>query len=250
MTTVAVTGKGGTGKTLVSALLIHFISKKSSKVLAVDADPDSNLADALGVEVEKTLGEIREVFQVSRDEMGTMNKEQWLEGKIYEAICECKGYDLLVMGRPEGEGCYCFANSLLRGVLRKLTKHYEFVIIDSEAGLEHFSRKTIDSADYILIVTDMSKKGLATAKRIKELSKELKLNFKDIMLLANRIANEEAEERIRSFADEEGIKLLEVLPYDEKVVELDLKGIPIVQLEADSEVYRRMGKVAEVFLKR
>ncbi|MEM4539938.1 MAG: AAA family ATPase [Archaeoglobaceae archaeon] len=250
MTTVAVTGKGGTGKTLVSALLVHFISKKSSKVLAVDADPDSNLADALGVEVEKTLGEIREVFQVSRDEMGTMNKEQWLEGKIYEAICECKGYDLLVMGRPEGEGCYCFANSLLRGVLRKLTKHYEFVIIDSEAGLEHFSRKTIDSADYILIVTDMSKKGLATAKRIKELSKELKLNFKDIMLLANRIANEEAEERIRSFADEEGIKLLEVLPYDEKVVELDLKGIPIVQLEADSEVYRRMGKVAEVFLKR
>ncbi|MDI9642847.1 MAG: AAA family ATPase [Archaeoglobales archaeon] len=249
MTTVAVTGKGGTGKTLVSALLIHFISKKSSKVLAVDADPDSNLADALGVEVEKTLGEIREVFQVSRDEMGTMNKEQWLEGKIYEAICECKGYDLLVMGRPEGEGCYCFANSLLRGVLRKLRKHYDYVIIDSEAGLEHFSRKTIDSADYILIVTDMSKKGLATAKRIKELSKELKLEFKDILLLANRIANEDAEKRIREFADEEGIKLLEILPYDEKVVELDLKGAPIVELGEESEVYKKMNKVAELFLK-
>lgn len=249
MTTVAVTGKGGTGKTLVSALLIHFISKKSSKVLAVDADPDSNLADALGVEVEKTLGEIREVFQVSRDEMGTMNKEQWLEGKIYEAICECKGYDLLVMGRPEGEGCYCFANSLLRGVLRKLRKHYDYVVIDSEAGLEHFSRKTIDSADYILIVTDMSKKGLATAKRIKELSKELKLDFKDIMLLANRIANEDAKKRIREFADEEGIKLLEVLPYDEKVVELDLKGRPIVELDEKSEVYKKMNKVAELFLK-
>ncbi|MCS7144683.1 MAG: AAA family ATPase [Archaeoglobaceae archaeon] len=249
MTTVAVTGKGGTGKTLVSALLIHFISKKSSKVLAVDADPDSNLADALGVEVEKTLGEIREIFQESRDEMGTMNKEQWLEGKVYEAICECKGYDLLVMGRPEGEGCYCFANSLLRGVLRKLRRHYEYVIIDSEAGLEHFSRKTIDSADYILIVTDMSKKGLATAKRIKELSRELKLEFKDIMLLANRIANENAEKRIKEFADEEGIKLLEVLPYDEKVVELDLKGNPIVKLDEKSEVYKRMSKVAELFLK-
>ncbi|NHW23470.1 MAG: AAA family ATPase [Archaeoglobales archaeon] len=249
MTTVAVTGKGGTGKTLVSALLIHFISKKSNKVLAVDADPDSNLADALGVEVEKTLGEIRELFQTSRDEMGTMNKEQWLEGKIYEAICECKGYDLLVMGRPEGEGCYCFANSLLRGVLKKLTRHYEYVVIDSEAGLEHFSRKTIDSADYVLIVTDMSKKGLATAKRIKELTKELKLNFKDIMLIANRIANEAAEQRIKKFADEEGIKLLEILPYDEKVVELDLKGIPIVNLDEKSGVYRRMSKVAEVFLK-
>jgi CO dehydrogenase maturation factor len=249
MTTVAVTGKGGTGKTLVSALLIHFISKKSNKVLAVDADPDSNLADALGVEVEKTLGEIRELFQTSRDEMGTMNKEQWLEGKIYEAICECKGYDLLVMGRPEGEGCYCFANSLLRGVLKKLTRHYEYVVIDSEAGLEHFSRKTIDSADYVLIVTDMSKKGLATAKRIKELTKELKLNFKDMMLIANRIANEAAEQRIKKFADEEGIKLLEILPYDEKVVELDLKGIPIVNLDEKSGVYRRMSKVAEVFLK-
>jgi len=249
MTTIAVTGKGGTGKTLVSALLIHFISKKNSKVLAVDADPDSNLADALGVEVEKTLGEIRELFQTSRDEMGTMNKEQWLEGKIYEVICECRGYDLLVMGRPEGEGCYCFANSLLRGVLKKLTRHYEFVVIDSEAGLEHFSRKTIDSADYVLIVTDMSKKGLATAKRIKELTKELKLNFKDIMLVANRIAGEVAEQRIKKFADEEGIKLLEILPYDEKVVELDLKGIPIVNLDEKSEVYRRMSKVAELFLK-
>ncbi len=249
MTTVAVTGKGGTGKTLVSALLIHFISKKSNKVLAVDADPDSNLADALGVEVEKTLGEIRELFQTSRDEMGTMNKEQWLEGKIYEAICECKGYDLLVMGRPEGEGCYCFANSLLRGVLKKLRRHYEYVVIDSEAGLEHFSRKTIDSADYVLIVTDMSKKGLATARRIKELTKELKLNFKDMMLIANRIANETAEQRIKKFADEEGIKLLEILPYDEKVVELDLKGIPVVNLDEKSEVYRRMSKVAEVFLK-
>jgi CO dehydrogenase maturation factor len=249
MTAIAVTGKGGTGKTLVSALLIHFISKKSRKVLAVDADPDSNLSDALGVEVERTLGDVREIFQVSRDEMGTMNKEQWLEGKIYETICECNGFDLLVMGRPEGEGCYCFANSLLRGILRKLTRHYEFVIIDSEAGLEHFSRKTIDSADYVIVVTDMSKKGLATASRIKQLVKELKLNFKDIMLIANRISSEEAEKRIREFSEREKMKLLEVLPYDERVVELDLKGLPVVNLDESSEVYRRMHKVAEVFLK-
>jgi CO dehydrogenase maturation factor len=249
MTAIAVTGKGGTGKTLVSALLIHFISKKSRKVLAVDADPDSNLSDALGVEVERTLGDVREIFQVSRDEMGTMNKEQWLEGKIYETICECNGFDLLVMGRPEGEGCYCFANSLLRGILRKLTRHYEFVIIDSEAGLEHFSRKTIDSADYVIVVTDMSKKGLATASRIKQLVKELKLNFKDIMLIANRISSEEAEKRIREFSEREKMKLLEVLPYDERVVELDLKGLPVVNLDESSEVYRKMRKVAEVFLK-
>jgi CO dehydrogenase maturation factor len=153
------------------------------------------------------------------------------------------------MGRPEGEGCYCFANSLLRGILRKLTRHYEFVIIDSEAGLEHFSRKTIDSADYVIVVTDMSKKGLATASRIKQLVKELKLNFKDIMLIANRISSEEAEKRIREFSEREKMKLLEVLPYDERVVELDLKGLPVVNLDESSEVYRRMRKVAEVFLK-
>ncbi len=232
MTVIAVAGKGGTGQTLVSALLRNFISEKTTSLLAVDADPDSNLPEALGVadEVRKTLGDIRELFQVSRDEMGTMNKEQWLEGKIYaEAICECPKYDLIVMGRPEGEGCYCFANSLLRGVLKRLMRHYEYIVIDTEAGLEHFSRKTIDSADYIVIVTDMSRKGLATAKRIKELAEELKLNFRKIFLIANRITSREAEETIRRFADEEGIELLAVLPYDENVAEVDLRGDPVTK---------------------
>ncbi|WP_456330272.1 ATP-binding protein [Archaeoglobus sp.] len=251
MTVIAVAGKGGTGKTLVSALLVNFISEHTTSVLAVDADPDSNLPEALGVEdqLNKTLGEIRELFQVSRDEMGTMNKEQWLEGKIYaEAICECPRYDLLVMGRPEGEGCYCFANSLLRGVLRRLMRHYDYIIIDTEAGLEHFSRKTIDSADYIIIVTDMSRKGLATAKRIKELAKELKLNFKKIFLIANRITSEDAEKTIRKFAEEEGLELLAVLPYDSSVAEVDLRGGPVSEIDKNSEVYRKMKEVANLML--
>jgi len=245
---VAVTGKGGTGKTIIAALLTHFISQKTNSVLAVDADPDSNLPEALGVTelVRKTLGDVREVFQVSRDEMGTMNKEQWLEGKIYgEAICECDNYDLLVMGRPEGEGCYCYANSLLRGVLRKLMRHYDYIIIDCEAGLEHFSRKTIEKADYIIVVTDMSKKGLSTAKRIKELSGELKLNFKDIFLIGNKVTSKEAEEQIRKFAEESGLKLLDVLPYDEKIAEFDLKGEPVINLPEDSEYYRKVKNIAE-----
>lgn len=244
---IAVAGKGGTGKTLVSALLIHFISKKSSKVLAVDADPDSNLPDALGVEVEKTLGEIKEIFQVSRDEIGTMNKEQWLEGKIYEIICECDGYDLLVMGRPEGEGCYCFANSLLRGVLRKLMRHYDYIIVDSEAGLEHFSRKTIDTADYVVIVTDSSKKGLNTALRIRDLMRELKMKVKGVFLVANKVDGE-VKKKIEEFADKEGFKVLEFLPYDEEVVKIDLEGLPVTALSEKSEVYRRMKNVANFFL--
>ncbi len=251
MTVVAVTGKGGTGKTILSSLLIHFISRKTTSVLAVDADPDSNLPDALGVSemVEKTLGDIREVFQVSRDEMGSTNKEQWLEGKIYgEVIVEADRFDLLVMGRPEGEGCYCFANNLLRGVLRRLMRHYDYIIIDSEAGLEHFSRKTIDSADYIIVVTDMSKKGLATAKRIKEMSQELDLGFRDIFLVGNRIANREAEDVIRQFADEIGMKILEFLPYDEKIAELDLRGEPVVNLPEDSGYYQKVSKIADMII--
>lgn len=251
MTVIAVTGKGGTGKTLVSALLVNFISEKDSRLLAVDADPDSNLPEALGVEskVRKTLGNIRELFQSSRDEMGTMNKEQWLEGKIYaEAICECSNYDLLVMGRPEGEGCYCFANSLLRGVLKRLMRHYNYIIIDTEAGLEHFSRKTIDSADYIIIVTDMSRKGLATAQRIKELTKELKFNFKKMFLIANRITSKEAEEKIREFAEEEGLEILAVLPYDDSVAEVDLRGRAVSEINKNSEVYKRMKEVSNLIL--
>ncbi|MBO8183502.1 MAG: AAA family ATPase [Archaeoglobus sp.] len=244
MVVIAVTGKGGTGKTVVSALLIHFLSRNHN-LLAVDADPDSNLPEALGVKPRKTLGEIREVFQVSRDEMGTMNKEQWLEGKIYaEAITEADNFDLLVMGRPEGEGCYCFANSLLRGVLRKLMRHYDVIIIDTEAGLEHFSRGTISGADYIIVVTDMSKKGLSTAKRIKELSSELKLNFKQIFLVGNRIMNGMGEDIIKEFADEEGIELLDVLPYDEEIVKLDIKGEPIVLMDENSDYAERVKKIA------
>uniref|UniRef100_A0A7C4W4N2 ATP-binding protein n=1 Tax=Geoglobus ahangari TaxID=113653 RepID=A0A7C4W4N2_9EURY len=245
---VAVTGKGGTGKTIIAALLTHFISQKTNSILAVDADPDSNLPDALGVTklIRKTLGDIRELFQVSRDEMGTMNKEQWLEGKIYsEVICECDNYDLLVMGRPEGEGCYCYANSILRGVLRKLMRHYDYIIIDCEAGLEHFSRKTIEKADYTIVVTDMSKKGLSTAKRIKELSGELNLNFKDIFLIGNKVTNKEAETLIRRFAEENKFKLLDVLPYDENIAELDLRGEPVIKLPESSEYYKKVKNIAE-----
>jgi CO dehydrogenase maturation factor len=238
---IAVTGKGGTGKTMISALLIHFFARDRS-VLAVDADPDSNLPEALGIDGFRTLGEIREIFQESRDEI--RDKEQWLEGKIYEIIYEHDDFDLLVMGRSEGEGCYCYVNNLLKGVLQRLLKNYDVIIIDSEAGLEHFSRKTIDCADYIIVVTDMSKKGLATAKRIKELSKELNLNFERIYIVGNKISNKEAAELIKRFAEEEGIELLEIFPYDERIAELDLKGEPIVKILEHAEYNKKVEKVA------
>jgi len=240
---IAVTGKGGTGKTLIAALLICFLSKRY-RVLAVDADPDSNLADALGIEGYKTLGQIRELFQHSRDEMGTMNKESWIEGKIYgEVVFEADDFDLLVMGRPEGEGCYCFANNLLRAVLRKLMRHYDIVLVDCEAGLEHFSRKTIEGVSTILVVTDASKKGFKTASRIRELVTELGIKS-GVFLIANRIR--EGDERIiAELARNEGFRLLDILPYDEDVAKADLEGLPV---PLEGKVARRIEKLAEVLV--
>ena len=247
MAVIAVTGKGGTGKTIISALLVKYFAS-NRKVLAVDADPDSNLPEAVGVNNFRTLGEIREVFQQSRNEMGTISKEQWFEGKIYgEAVNECDDFDLIVMGKPEGEGCYCFVNNLLRGVMRKLLRNYDVVVIDCEAGLEQFSRKTIEKADYILIVTDTSKKSLSTAKRIKELAEELNLNFRKIFLVGNKI-NMNREEQIRKFAESEGIIFLGNLPYSELIAQLDFKGEPVTRVIEDNafglkikEIFRKIG---------
>lgn len=228
---------------MVAVLLVYFLSRKY-RVLAVDADPDSNLADALGIEGYKTLGEIRELFQHSRDDFGTMSKESWLEGKIYgEVIFEADDFDVLVMGRPEGEGCYCFTNNMLRAILRKLMRHYDVVVVDCEAGLEHISRKTIDSADVILVVTDASRKGFKTASRIRELAKELGLKAK-MYLIANKVREGE-ENVITRYAKSEGFRLLDILPYDEEVAKADLEGLPI---PLDCRVAKKVEKLAGVLI--
>ncbi len=242
MTVIAVTGKGGTGKTVVSALLLNYFSE-DKRVLAVDADPDSNLPETLGISDYKTLGQVRELFQEKRDELGAISKEAWVEGKIYgETIYEADDFDLLVMGRPEGEGCYCFVNNLLKGVLKKLLTNYDVVVIDCEAGLEHFSRKTIEGADYILVVTDSSRKGLATAKRIKDSSHSLGLKFDQICLLGNRV-NSNKDVMIKDFADEEDMGFLGVMPYLEEIEELEYKGKPVVRLLEDNKFNKQIGEL-------
>jgi len=241
---IAVTGKGGAGKTVISALLVKYFSPKK-KVLAVDADPDSNLPEAVGVCGYRTLGEIREFFQQNKDEMGTLSKEQWLEGKVYgEAVNECDDFDLIVMGKPEGEGCYCFVNNLLRGVMRKLLKNYDTVIIDCEAGLEQFSRKTIEKADYIVIVTDTSRKSLSTATRIKNLVEELNFGFKKVFLIGNKVNYNGEAEYIRKFAEDEGMVFLGNLPYSDLISELDFKGEPVTGIIDD---YKLGVKIREIF---
>jgi CO dehydrogenase maturation factor len=243
---IAVSGKGGTGKTLVSALLIKILTEgNSGGILAIDADPDSNLPEALGVEVEKTIGDIREGLLKSRDEVPPgMSWRGMLEYNTMDAMVEKEKFDLLVMGRPEGQGCYCAVNDVLRKIIDTFAKNYRFVVIDAEAGLEHLSRRTTQDVELMLVVTDPSKKGMATAKRIKELSAKLNIKFKDLFILVNR-ATPEIKDKALEYARDVGLKVIGVIPEDKVVLKYDFEGKAIIDLPANSKALKAMHKIVE-----
>ena len=232
--TIVVAGKGGTGKTLVSALLVKD-QVKHGALLAIDADPDCNLAEALGVSVPHTVGHVREsllTYKTRRTENSTVTAEKIFEQGIMEAIAENRGFDLLVMGRGEGEGCYCAVNHILRSVINTQTRNYATVIIDSEAGLEHISRRTARDVDVMLVVTDTSARGVTTARRVRELADQLKVTFGRILLLANKMTAP-TEEIIVHHAAEADLELVGVLPFDQQVAHNDALGKSIWELTAD-----------------
>lgn len=227
---IAVSGKGGTGKTTLCALLIAYLLRHGRKpVLAVDADPNSNLGEALGVDSSgmdvistDILDEIRHVAP------GT--KEIFLESRIHETLIESNGFDLLVMGRPEGSGCYCYVNSLIKKYVEILEKNYPYVVIDNEAGMEHLSRRTTEDVDLLLVVSDPTVKGLRSAKRISELVDELRIGVRQTALILNKATVKEVEKLlpvVRSL----GMSLTGSLPPDEAISAFDLEGRPLVELE-------------------
>jgi CO dehydrogenase maturation factor len=233
---IAVSGKGGTGKTLLSSLLIKLLSETGKDILAIDADPDSNLPEALGVEVMKTVGDVREELKVDTAKGNIpkdMNKWDILDYKIMESVVETPKFDLLVMGRPEGSGCYCAVNNMLRKIIETLSSNYDYIIIDTEAGLEHLSRRTTQNVDIMLVVTDKSKRGILTAQRIGELSNELDINFKEMLLVVNRITQEN-KDLILKKAQETGIEIVGTIYEDHEVAEYDVEGKPLVELSDDS----------------
>src|SRR5512136_1894409 len=184
--TIAVSGKGGTGKTTVSSLLIRsFIDLGEIPVLAVDADPNANLHEALGVPVHETLGSMREEA-FTRNIPPGMNRHDYVRVRFRQALVEADGFDLIVMGRPEGSGCYCFANDLLSECMVQLERDYRFIVIDTEAGMEHISRGTIGKPDMLLIVSDPGARGLRTITRIKEIATQLGLEKEKIRVVFNR----------------------------------------------------------------
>jgi CO dehydrogenase maturation factor len=245
---IAVTGKGGTGKTAVTAMLIRHLVKNSGKkyrMLVIDADADANLADALGVRVGKTIGDMREFMQQSRFTTSPDTDKQVLfESKLFEILLEEEGYDLLVMGKPEGSGCYCFVNNLLRGIMDKTTANYDLIIIDTPAGLEHFSRKTIPDLDDLIVVTDESRRGLTTGERIRDLAGEIELKYKDLFVIVNKVTIER-KEKVLDNARELGLKVIGTIPYDESLARFDLVGDPLMGLPDDSPAVKEMVQVVE-----
>lgn len=238
--TIAVTGKGGVGKTAISAVLVDFLSSKGI-VLAVDADPSTNLNDALGVELPGTVGKTRE--RMASDIKGgriamDASKQEILDARIHESLVETPRFDLLAMGRPEGPGCYCAANHMIRFSIDKLAKNYDYVIMDCEAGLEHISRQTTQDIDFLLAVSDPTMRGLNTAKRLQQLIGEMRTSVKaGVFLVMNRLKNgipPEIEDEIRK----SGLVLIATIPEDLEITGLDIKGAPLTKLPLDS-TFRR-----------
>ncbi|WP_321422455.1 AAA family ATPase [uncultured Methanobacterium sp.] len=242
---IAVSGKGGTGKTLISSLLIKNLSSTQKDILAIDADPDSNLPEALGVDVHKTVGDVREELKedTAKGRIPTgMNKWDILDYKIMESIIETPNFDLLVMGRPEGSGCYCAVNNMLRRIIENLSSNYDMIIIDTEAGLEHLSRRTTQNVDVMLVVTDKSKRGMLTAQRIGQLADELDINFKELYLVLNRV-NIDNEDEIMEKAKETGLEIAGVIYEDDEVTQYDIEGRPLVELASESNTVKAVSGI-------
>jgi CO dehydrogenase maturation factor len=247
---IAVSGKGGTGKTLVSSILVKLLSKTGKDLLVIDADPDSNMPETLGVDVLKTVGDVREDLKkdIGDGNIPTgMNKWDILDYKIMESIIETPDFDLLIMGRPEGSGCYCAVNNMLRKIIENVSSNYDFIVIDTEAGLEHLSRRTTQSVDTMLVVSDSSRRGLQTASRVGKLAKDLEISFKNLYLILNRVKSDNKEELIEQARDT-GIELAGIIYDDKTIAEFDLEGRPLIELSDDSKPVSDVKKILNKIL--
>ncbi|MDI6801463.1 MAG: AAA family ATPase [Thermodesulfovibrionales bacterium] len=232
--TIAFAGKGGTGKTSLAGLTIKYLlSKRNGPVLAVDADSNACLNEALGIKIHATIGKLREEsLQAVRgggDRPGGMSMEQLFDYQVQQSIIEAEGFDLMVMGRPEGPGCYCAANNIIRKYTDILSDKYPYVVIDNEAGMEHLSRRTTHKVDLLIIVSDPTYKGILTAKRINDLVDELKLDVDRRVLIINRVVGEEGEQ-LKKTAEGFGINVAGLVPQDEMIFKFDLEGKPVFKL--------------------
>jgi len=257
-TTIALAGKGGVGKTTIAGMVVKYLAEsQTGTILAIDADPSSNLNMVLGLDLEWTVGDIREdmLSQVKTSltaggaAMGALpggvSKHEYLDYEIRSSLSEGVQFDLIAMGRSEGPGCYCAVNHNLRDVVDSISKNYRYVVIDNEAGMEHLSRRTTRDVDHMLIVTDPTQRGLVAAQRIAELRNELDIRVENAYLIVNRL-NGEMPPALDQAIQQLPIPLLGVVPSDNDLMDFEFSGRPLVELGDDSPVFR---SVAELMAK-
>ena len=231
--TIALAGKGGTGKTTMAGLLIKYLmDANKTPVLAVDADANANLNEVLGVPVSSTLGDAREDMKKGKVPEG-MTKDIFMDMRMQQSIIEHDGFDLLVMGQPEGAGCYCAANSLLSRFLEQLTGNYPYLVMDNEAGMEHISRLTTRNVDILLIVADASRRGLQAGLRINELTKDLHIGVERTCLMINQ-AKGSPPEVVMDIIREARLEFVGTVLEDETLYEYDLNGQPTIEMPMDT----------------
>ncbi len=247
--TVAVAGKGGVGKTTTCGMLIDYLVRTGkAPVLVVDADANANLNEVLGVEAETTLGAIREEMahaEMSRSIPAGMTKADYAEFMFNHALIEEDDYDMLIMGRTQGQGCYCYVNGVLKTQVDKYAKNYQYIVMDNEAGLEHVARGTLPHVDVMLLISDCSRRGIQAVGRIAQMIEELKLNPGKMGLIVNRAPNGVLDEGIRQEIEKQGLTLFGVLPQDEAVYRCDCDGAPSSQLPVNNPVKQALHTVLQ-----
>ena len=247
---IAVAGKGGVGKTTICGMLVDYlVSQRKTPVLVVDADANSNLNEVLGVEVETSLGEIREEMakaELRGDTIPTgMTKADYAEFKFNSALVEEDDFDMLVMGRTQGKGCYCYVNGVLKTQVDKYAKNYSYVVMDNEAGLEHVARGTLPHVDTMLLISDCSRRGIQAVARIAEMIGELELKPGELGLIVNRAPMGQLDDGVRQEIEKHGLKLLGVLPQDEAVYRCDCAGEPSAKLPDSNPVKTALRGILE-----
>jgi len=260
-TTIALAGKGGVGKTTVAGMIIKYLAQnQTGSILAIDADPSANLNMVLGLDLEWTVGDIREdmLHRVKSSLVqggaamgnlpGGVNKRDYLDYHIRSSLAEGSRFDLIAMGRGEGQGCYCAVNHNLRDVIDGMSKNYPYVVIDNEAGMEHLSRRTTRDVQHLLVVSDATQRGLVAAQRIVDIQNELEINIENTYIIINRVPKGELHPELKNFADDIGVPLLGIIPADDTLVTFEFSGKPLVDLGDESIVYNAVANLLKKIL--
>jgi CO dehydrogenase maturation factor len=236
----ALSGKGGVGKTTLAGLFIRSLRELGKKpILAIDADPNSCFADMLGVKVRFTIGSARETVR-DESESQKISKQELLRMKIAQGLVESNGFDLISMGRPEGPGCYCYANNVLKLAIKELSDQYPYVVLDNEAGLENLSRRIVQSVDVLTLVSDASNAGMNTLERLYSLAREMGVGFRKLILLVNRTRGGELPESAVRVQENTGAQKILALSYDEEIATLAEESRPVWEVRDDNPVYQKV----------